>query len=138
MLRTSDWAAHSSSFSDNPAPGLPVPAARESDAAAAAAAAASAGGKYEDPAFAPGPSSLWRNGTAPAPELGIGADPVGSWRRPEEFAPNAPVMFHNDYSVEGIIQGAGFDNRWFISALSIVAGNRGQLDRIFFGELGLP
>ena len=60
---------------------------------------------------------------------------VVEWRRPEEFCPGTPVMFHNDYSVEGIIQGAGFDNRWFISALNIVSGNRGQLDRIFFGEL---
>ena len=61
---------------------------------------------------------------------------VVEWRRPEEF-PEAdrPVMFRNDYSVEGIIQGAGFDNRWFISAMNIVSGNRGQLDRLFFGEL---
>ena len=44
-------------------------------------------------------------------------------------------MFRNDYSVEGIIQGAGFDNRWFISAMNICSGNRGQLDRVFFGEL---
>ena len=46
-----------------------------------------------------------------------------------------PIMFRNDYSVEGIIQGAGFDNRWFISAMNICSGNRGQLDRVFFGEL---
>ena len=59
---------------------------------------------------------------------------VVDWRRPEEFAEH-PVMFQNDYSVEGIIQAAGFDNRWFISALNIVSGNRGQLDRVFFGEL---
>ena len=36
--------------------------------------------------------------------------------------------------VSGIVQGK-MDNRWFISALNIVAANRVQLDRVFFGEL---
>ena len=73
---------------------------------------------------------------------------VTQWLRPEEFvnhydprypqqggAPRQPLLWKSLYEVEGIIQGASMDNRWFISALNIVAGNRGQLDRIFFGEV---
>ena len=59
---------------------------------------------------------------------------VTQWLRPEEFAPE-PTLFKNTWEVEGIVQGAGMDNKWFVSALNIVAGNRGQLDRIFFGEV---
>jgi len=49
-------------------------------------------------------------------------------------------MFANDWSAAEGIVGAweaadGNDNRWLISALNIVAANREQLDRIFFGEL---
>lgn len=72
---------------------------------------------------------------------------VTQWLRPEEFcnipqpgeppfaAYQQPMLFKSLYEIEGIIQGAGMDNKWFISALNIVAANRTQLDRIFFGEL---
>uniref|UniRef100_A0A7S2NM39 Calpain catalytic domain-containing protein n=1 Tax=Haptolina brevifila TaxID=156173 RepID=A0A7S2NM39_9EUKA len=72
---------------------------------------------------------------------------VTQWLRPEEFcniprpgeapltAYRQPTFYKSMWEIEGIIQGAGMDNRWFISALNIVASNRGQLDRVFFGEL---
>ena len=102
-------AAHGGKFEDSGPGGFP-------------AAAGAAAGDHQPECYRGGA----RTGALPK---------VASWRRPEEFAPDAPVMFRNDYSVEGIIQAEGFDNRWFISSLNIVSGNRGQLDRIFFGEL---
>ena len=61
-----------------------------------------------------------------------GMPAVTHWRRPEEMGmPTAPVLFKNDWEVEGIIQSPHLDNRWFISALNIVAGNREQPDRMF-------
>ena len=116
--------------------GQGLSAKQESDAkamvaAAAAAAAASAGGKYEDPAFAPGPSSLWRNGTAPAPELGIGADPVGSWRRPEEFSAEAPRLFKNEWEIEGVVPSSVLPNAPFLAAANIVAGDHDVIARCF-------
>merc|ERR1740130_1721099 len=46
----------------------------------------------------------------------------------------APVLFKNDFEVEGVVQqwdDNGNDNRWLLSTLNIVAGNRDQLDRAF-------
>lgn len=73
---------------------------------------------------------------------------VTQWLRPEEFCnlddprypdagptPRQPMLFKSMWEVEGIIQGAAMDNRWLISALNIVSANRGQMDRIFFGEV---
>ena len=67
--------------------------------------------------------------------------------RPEEFVnnydprypnspapPRQPLLWKSLWEVEGIIQG-GLDDRWFVSSLNIVSANRGQLDRIFFGEV---
>ena len=115
---------------------------KEDKVAKALAYCAQTGGKFEDsgkggfpeaPGNAPGDHqpACYRGGTR------TGSLPqVVEWLRPEEFVPDGrPIMFRNDYSVEGIIQGAGFDNRWFISAMNICSGNRGQLDRVFFGEL---
>lgn len=50
------------------------------------------------------------------------------------------AMFVNNWEaaegIAGMWEAAdGNDNRWLISALNIVAANRGQLDRVFFGEL---
>ena len=73
---------------------------------------------------------------------------VTQWLRPEEFVnnfdprypespptPRQPMLFKSLWEVEGIIQGASMDNKWFVSTLNIVSANRGQLDRIFFGEV---
>ena len=73
---------------------------------------------------------------------------VTQWLRPEEFVnnydprypdspptPRQPMLFKSLWEVEGIIQGATMDNKWFVSTLNIVSANRGQLDRIFFGEV---
>ena len=49
--------------------------------------------------------------------------------------PRQPMLFKSLWEVEGIIQGATMDNKWFVSTLNIVSANRGQLDRIFFGEV---
>ena len=116
---------------------------------AALAQCAATGRKFEDQGFPQLPLS-WNQAGFPAmggsaqsdaqPQVyGNGAgEPVPGmpavthWRRPEEMGmPNEPVLFKNDWEVEGIIQSPHLDNRWFISALNIVAGNREQLDRIF-------
>ena len=80
---------HGTKFEDSGAGGFP-------------AAAGKAEGSHQPECYPKG-----RSGTLPE---------VVQWLRPEEMADaDRPVMFRNDYSVEGIIQGAGFDNRWFIS-----------------------
>ena len=108
------------------------------------------GGKFEDQGFPQLPLSWNQKGFPAMPgsaqssaqpqvygngagEPAPGMPGVTHWRRPEEFVPQGqtPTMFKNDWEVEGIIQSGGLDNRWFISALNIVAGNRDQLDRLF-------
>ena len=119
---------------------------------AALAQCAQSGFKFEDRGFPELPSSAslrWNATGFPAqpgraegasqPQCyeagtpGAGMPAVTHWRRPEEFVPQGqtPTMFKNDWEVEGIIQSGGLDNRWFVSALNIVAGNRDQLDRAF-------
>ena len=93
------------------------------------AAAGKAAGDYQPECYRYKADGVTRAGTMK------NVRPIVDWCRPEDIAPDSPVMFRNDYSVEGIIQGSGFDNRWFVSALNICSGNRGQLDRVFFGEL---
>ena len=56
----------------------------------------------------------------PVPGLPV----VDHWRRPEQIAPTTPMLFKNDWEVEGIVQSPHLDNRWLMSALNIVAGNR--------------
>ena len=104
------------------------------------------GGKFEDSGPGGFPSAAGGAEGQAQPEVynkGVpcaGMPVVTQWRRPEEFCPAggsglAPTFYKSMFEIEGIIQGAGMDNRWFISALNIVAANRGQLDRIFFGEI---
>ena len=115
--------------------GQGLSAKQESDAramvAAAAAAAAASGGKYEDAEFAPGPSALWRNGTSPAPELGIGADPVVSWKRPEEFSAEPPRLFKNEWEIQGVVPSSVLPNAPFLAAANIVAGDHDVIARCF-------
>ena len=57
---------------------------------------------------------------------------VTQWLRPSQMANvTSPMLFKNDFEVEGIIQGEGTTNRWLLSALNIIGGNREQLDRVF-------
>jgi len=58
---------------------------------------------------------------------------VTHWRRPSEFC-EKPTLFTNDWEAEGVMQGAVMDNRWLISAINIIAGNREQLDRVFMDK----
>ena len=116
---------------------------------AALAQVAATGRKFEDQGFPQLPLS-WNQtgfpamqgpaqGSAQPQVYGNGAgEPVPGmaavthWRRPEEMGMQSePKLFKNDWEVEGIIQSPHLDNRWFISALNIVAGNRDQLDRLF-------
>ncbi|KAL1518789.1 hypothetical protein AB1Y20_003072 [Prymnesium parvum] len=99
------------------------------------------GQKFEDSEFPSAPGTA----TGRQPQVYANGEPsanmpvVTQWLRPEEFIPLAtdqhPIFYKNDYEADGLCQGGGLDNRWFISALNIVAANRIQLDRIFFGEL---
>ena len=111
------------------------------------------GGKFEDSGVGGFPAAPGRAEGRSQPAVYnkgkpcAGMPTVTQWLRPEEFrnlqqpgesVPEAyrqPMFFKSMFEIEGIIQGAGMDNRWFISALNIVASNRGQLDRIFFGEI---
>ena len=73
------------------------------------------------------------------PEVYTGGSPgahehavVTQWLRPSQMANvTSPMLFKNDFEVEGIIQGEGTTNRWLLSALNIIGGNREQLDRVF-------
>jgi len=111
------------------------------------------GGKFEDSGPGGFPSAPGRAEGRVQPAVYKHGEPsadlpvVTQWLRPEEFCNMArpgeppptrymqPMLFKSMYEIESIIQAAGFDNRWFISALNIVASNRGQLERIFFGEI---
>ena len=111
------------------------------------------GGKFEDSGVGGFPAAPGRAEGDRQPSVYNGGVPcagmphVTQWLRPEEFCnlqrpgepPFAsyqqPMLFKSLYEIEGIIQGAAMDNKWFISALNIVSGNRSQLDRVFFGEL---
>ena len=73
---------------------------KEAMIAEAVAQCTASGRKYEDSAFPPDAAALWRDGAAPGAELGMSADPVASWRRPEEFA-TEPRLFVNDWQVLG-------------------------------------
>lgn len=89
-------------------------------------------GKYEDSEF---PAARGRAQGA-QPQVYANSEPnanmpvVTQWLRPEEFIPNLthlpPVFYKDDFEADGICQAAGFDNRWFISALNIVSANRIQ------------
>ena len=116
---------------------------------AALAQVAATGRKFEDQGFGQLPLSWNQTGFPAMPgsaqssaqpqvygneagEPAAGMPGVTHWRRPEEMGmPTEPLLFKNDWEVEGIIQSPHLDNRWFISALNIVAGNRDQLDRLF-------
>ena len=110
----------------------------------AIAAADANGGKYEDsgdgyngeggfpraPGTAAGGSQpeVYSGGAPGAHEHGV----VTQWLRPSEMSRvTSPMLFKNDYEVEGIIQGEGTTNRWLLSALNIIGGNREQLARVF-------
>ncbi len=68
----------------------------------------------------------------PVPEMAK----VTHWRRPEQLYEGIqPKLFKNDWEVEGIVQCPSLDNRWMMSALNIVAGNREQLDRMFMCDM---
>ncbi|KAJ1618365.1 hypothetical protein T492DRAFT_849379, partial [Pavlovales sp. CCMP2436] len=69
--------------------------------------------QYEDPDFPCSPNSL---GT----EL---SQHVTSWRRPSEFAEN-PLLFKNFWEIEGVQPSPLLNDRWFLGALNIVAGNK--------------
>jgi len=81
------------------------------------------GRKYEDADFAPGPGVL-------GPDL---AQKVVSWKRPGEFA-NKPELFKNFWEIEGVKPGI-LDDRWFLGAVNIVAGNKDNVDRMFLSAL---
>lgn len=77
------------------------------------------GRKFEDAAFPPSAESL-------GPEL---ASKVDRWLRPEEFAAK-PELFKNFWEIEGVKPGL-LDDRWFLGAVNIVAGNKDNVDRMF-------
>jgi len=111
------------------------------------------GGKFEDAGEGGFPELPGRaEGMAQAAiytkgEPCAGMPVVTQWLRPEEFCQNGrpgeappaayrqPTFFKSSFEIEGIIQGAGMDNKWLISSMNIIASNRTQLNRIFFGEL---
>mmetsp|Transcript_5363 Transcript_5363/g.13308 ORF Transcript_5363/g.13308 Transcript_5363/m.13308 type:complete len:731 (-) Transcript_5363:186-2378(-) len=82
------------------------------------------GRRYEDPDFPCSPNSL---GT----EL---SQHVTSWRRPSEFAEN-PLLFKNFWEIEGVQPSPLLNDRWFLGALNIVAGNKDNVDRMFLSAL---
>ena len=96
---------------------------------AALAQCASTGRKFEDPAFTPTKASLWINGSAPAPELGLSTDPVVAWRRPEEWDP-AASLFLNEWEIAGVVAGP-LPNLWLLSACNIVAADHDVIERVF-------
>lgn len=81
------------------------------------------GRKYEDADFPATPASL-----------GPLALHVASWRRPSEFAA-APSLFQNFWEIEGIVPSKVLDDRWFLGALNIVAGNKDNVDRMLLSAL---
>mmetsp|Transcript_333 Transcript_333/g.833 ORF Transcript_333/g.833 Transcript_333/m.833 type:complete len:705 (-) Transcript_333:365-2479(-) len=80
---------------------------------------ASNGRRFEDAAFPASAESL-------GPEL---AGKVDRWLRPHEFA-QKPELFKNFWEIEGVKPGV-LDDRWFLGALNIVAGNKDNIDRLF-------
>ena len=89
------------------------------------------GAKYEDPDFPPSARAIY--GDDP-PDVFVEMPQVGEvapkWKRPAEFAPEAPVLTKLEYQVENIRQGA-VNDRWLISAINIVSSNTEQLMRAF-------
>ena len=83
--------------------------------------------QYEDPDFPPTKASLWIDGQNPGAALGVGADVVASWRRPEEFS-SEPRLFINDWEVAGIVPGP-LPDQWFLSAANILAGDVSVIQR---------
>ena len=96
---------------------------------AAVAQCSASGRKYEDPDFPPTKASLWIDGQNPGAALGVGADVVASWRRPEEFS-SEPRLFINDWEVAGIVPGP-LPDQWFLSAANILAGDVSVIQRAF-------
>mmetsp|Transcript_15023 Transcript_15023/g.46005 ORF Transcript_15023/g.46005 Transcript_15023/m.46005 type:complete len:722 (-) Transcript_15023:347-2512(-) len=80
--------------------------------------------RYEDPDFPAGPEAL-------GPEL---AQQVVSWRRPSEFVSD-PLLFKNFWEIEGVKPGTALDDRWFLGAVNIIAGNRDSIDRMFLSSV---
>jgi len=102
----------------------------------AEANAAANGGLFVDPDFPKAPGSAAGEDQPAVYNQGkpvAGMPVVTQWRRPREWT-DTPKLFKNDWEVENVIQGPGIDNRWLLSAINIVSGNREQLDRFFFGE----
>jgi len=105
----------------------------------ALANAAARGGLFEDPDFPPAAGSAAGDHQPAVYSRGApvaGMPVVTQWRRPREWCA-APKLFKNDWEVENVVQGFGIDNKWLLSAINIVSGNREQLDRFFFGEAEL-
>ena len=92
----------------------------------AEANAAANGGLFVDPDFPKAPGSAAGEDQPAVYNQGkpvAGMPVVTQWRRPREWT-DTPKLFKNDWEVENVIQGPGIDNRWLLSAINIVSGDR--------------
>ena len=92
----------------------------------AEANAAANGGLFVDPDFPKAPGSAAGEDQPAVYNQGkpvAGMPVVTQWRWPREWT-DTPKLFKNDWEVENVIQGPGIDNRWLLSAINIVSGDR--------------